>query len=89
MNVYDEFLQHSAELAADMKQPPLPVVCQFGIYAFEVDGRYPAAVTVSGVGQVYARDFKAWAGQALPDSDNEFIEPSAAQLVAMLEAQKR
>jgi hypothetical protein len=50
MNIYDEFLQHSAELAADMKQPPFPVVCQFGIYAFEVDGRYPAAVTVSGVG---------------------------------------
>lgn len=88
MNIYDEFLQHSAELAADMKQPPFPVVCQFGIYAFDVNGSYPAAVTVSGVGQVYARNFKAWAGQALPDC-NEFIEPSAAQLVAMLEAQKR
>lgn len=72
-----------------MNPPPYPVVRQNGsFYAFEVNCRYPAAVTVSGLGQVYARDFKAWAGQALPDSGNEFIEPSAAQLVAMLEAQK-
>lgn len=89
MSVYDDYLRHCAELAASMKQPPFPVVCQFGIYAFDVNGSYPASVTVAGVGQVYARDFKAWAGQALPDSGNEFVEPSAMQLVAMLEAQKR
>lgn len=86
MNVYDEARLHSKNLAATMPQPPFPVVQQYGFYAFLVDGRYPAAVTVPGVGQVYASDFRTWAGQ---EFDQEFVEPSAEMLVAMLKAEEK
>lgn len=73
--------------------PPYPVVCQYGFYAFEVNGRYPTAVTVPGVGRVYAKHFKNWAGRPLPEvadtADFRELEPSPALLVAMLEAQGR
>ena len=78
----------AGRIADEMAAPPFPVVEQYGLFYFETGNGYAAAVSVPG-GTVYARSFKAWAGRELPESDSEFMEPTAAQLVAMLEAQKR
>jgi hypothetical protein len=77
----------AGRIADEMAAPPFPVVEQYGLFYFETGNGYAAAVSVPG-GTVYARSFKAWAGRELPECE-EFVEPSAVQLVAMLEAQKR
>jgi hypothetical protein len=83
----------SARLADALDVPPYQVVCQYGICAFEVNGRYPTAVTVPGVGRVYAKHFKNWAGRPLPEvvdtADFRDLEPSPEMLVAMLEVERR
>lgn len=83
----------SVRLSDAMDAPPYPVVEQYGFYSFEVDGRYPTAVTIPGVGLVYAKHFRNWAGRSLPTqadtADFRDLEPSPALLVAMLEAQGR
>lgn len=84
----------AANISDALDAPPHPVVCQNGsFYAFEVNGRYPTAVTIPGIGRVYAKHFKQWAGRPLPTqadtADFRDLEPSPALLVAMLEAQGR
>ena len=84
----------SGRISDALDVPPYLVVCQNGsFYAFEVNGRYPTAVTIPGIGLVYAKHFKNWAGRPLPTqadtADFRDLEPSPALLVAMLEAQGR
>ena len=83
----------SVRLSDALNAPPYPVVCQHGFYSFEVNGRYPTAVTISGMGRVYAKHFKQWAGRPLPTqadtADFRDLEPSSEMWAVLMEAQGR
>jgi hypothetical protein len=61
--------------------PPLPVIRdRMGFYMFvHIDGRFSHAVTVNGQ-LVYAKDYKQYAGVAVPD-DTAPIEPGEYEFV--------
>ena len=84
----------SARAADALNVPPYPVVCQNGsFYAFEVNGRYPTVVTVPGLGQVYAKHFRNWAGRPLPaqadTADFRDLEPSPEMWAVLMEVKGR
>ena len=66
MNARTQRQLTSGRISDNLDAPPHPVVCQNGsFYAFEVNDRYPTAVTIPGIGLVYAKHFKNWAGRPL------------------------
>ena len=84
----------SGRISDNLDAPPHPVVCQNGsFYAFEVNDRYPTAVTIPGIGLVYAKHFKNWAGRPLPTqadtADFRDLEPSPEMWAVLMEAQGR
>lgn len=83
----------SGRISDALNAPPHPVVCQYGLYAFEVNGRYPTAVTIPGVGRVYAKHFKNWAGRPLPaqadTADFRELEPTPELWAVLMEVEGR
>lgn len=91
MNPRTRRLLTSVRLSDAIDVPPFPVVQQFGIYTFQTEQGQPTAVTVTGIGRVYAKHFREWAGRPLPKQPEatnlQDLEPSPELMVAMLEAQ--
>ena len=84
----------SGRISDALDAPPYPVVCQNGsLYAFEVNGRTPTAVTIPGIGRVYAKHFRNWAGRPLPaqadTADFRELEPSPEMWAVLMEVKGR